>query len=75
MPFEPKWFIKHGVDAQYVGHPLLDKPLLEKSINIDGITKTDQFIGLFPGSRIQELEKHLGIMIEAAHKIRIRVLS
>ncbi len=71
LPFEPKWFIKHGVDAQYVGHPLLDKPLLEKSINIDGITKTDQFIGLFPGSRIQELEKHLGIMIEAAHKIRI----
>lgn len=70
LPFEPKWFIEHGVDAEYAGNPLMDKEISQKSADIEGIEKDDQFIGLFPGSRVQELEMHMPVMIEAAKKIR-----
>ncbi len=68
LPFEPKWFTDHGVDAVYAGNPILDKPLENKTVQIDGLK--EKFIGLFPGSRKQELEKHFDIMIESAKLIR-----
>ena len=70
LPFEPVWFLEHGVDAEYIGHPLMDKVLLHKPINIRGLAPIDKFIGLFPGSRVQELENHLAIMIDSAREIR-----
>ncbi len=70
LPFEPEWYTKHGVDAVYGGNPLMDKELTEKGTPIPGLTPDDQFIGLFPGSREQELENHLDIMIASALKIQ-----
>lgn len=70
LPFEPQWFLKHGVDAEYAGHPLMDKVISQDNTIVSGLSKQERFIGLFPGSRVQELERHMDIMMAAANKIR-----
>jgi len=69
LPFEPKWFVDHCVDAVYAGNPLMDKDFTEQSNKIDGIAEGEKFIGLFPGSRKQELENHFDVMMDSAQKI------
>ncbi|MFP4546671.1 MAG: lipid-A-disaccharide synthase [Fidelibacterota bacterium] len=70
LPFEPEWYTKHGVDAVYGGNPLMDKEIFKGETPITGLAPEDRFIGLFPGSRKQELENHLDVMIASAIKIR-----
>ena len=61
LPFEKEFYAKHGVDAEYVGHPLLDEI---KHIHLDdakfrteiGVKNTKPIIALLPGSRTQEIK-------------------
>ena len=75
--FEKKWYEKRGVTAHYVGHPFLD--IWEPGIQTDNIYKkyninSDQpILTLFPGSRKQELERHLSLFIESALEIKRQV--
>ena len=61
FPFEVPWYkSRNFVNVQYFGHPLIDIcPKTENKPNKDIIT-----IGLFPGSRKQEIKKHLPIINE-----------
>jgi lipid-A-disaccharide synthase len=69
LPFEKAFYNKHGVDAQFVGHPLLDEI---KHIEVDEVafrTKhqleaTKPIIALLPGSRTQEISKLLEPMAQ-----------
>ncbi len=74
LPFEEEWFRKHGVNAQFVGHPLLDQfANIEKgSIDTRPIAPpgASKVIGLFPGSRQQEIERHLPVMIATAQLLK-----
>jgi lipid-A-disaccharide synthase len=68
LPFEPEFFKKHGVDAEYVGNPILDEIAAR---NIDISTKsvyTDNKINiaLLPGSRANEIQNAMPIMMELA---------
>jgi len=70
FPFEQDIYDKYGMKVDYVGHPLLD----EISINHDqtevlksiGLSASKTTIGLMPGSRAKEVERHLPCMLEAA---------
>lgn len=68
LPFEKAWYKERGVDAAYVGHPLLDA-LEEYPFRSDFRTsnKLDErsIIALLPGSRKQEIKIKLPIMLEA----------
>jgi lipid-A-disaccharide synthase len=66
LPFEEEFFRKHGVPVSYVGHPLLDGGM--PSPAPDERKKTF-VIGLLPGSRDREIERHLPVMLEAAELI------
>ncbi|SMF19402.1 lipid-A-disaccharide synthase [Desulfovibrio gilichinskyi] len=56
LPFEQQFFKDRGVDAQYVGHPLLDLlPLAE----LDAITPDPNLVGILPGSRSKEISSLL----------------
>ncbi|MCB9356553.1 MAG: lipid-A-disaccharide synthase [Lewinellaceae bacterium] len=63
LPFEQNFYREHGLDAEFVGQPLLDaigerpaaKPLLERP----------KHITLLPGSRRQEVQRILPAMLEA----------
>jgi len=72
FPFEENFYKKHGIEAKYVGHPFLDnwkpsnKKMLRKKLNL---SLRKKIVGIFPGSRTQELEKHFPIYLEVAKKL------
>lgn len=60
LPFEAEFFAGHGIAAEYVGHPLLDRPPLPTravSRSALGLAGDARVLGLFPGSRTQEIER------------------
>jgi lipid-A-disaccharide synthase len=59
LPFEEKFYKNHGVEATFVGHPLLDIMPLDQ-------TEEEPIIGLLPGSRIGEIKCILPIMLKTA---------
>ena len=68
LPFEEDFYKKHGVHSHFVGHPLLDAISDLKDINIENFKSENrlnekEIIALLPGSRKQEVEKMLDIML------------
>ena len=65
FPFEPKLFDSYKIDAQFVGHPLVDE-LAEKRLDV---SREENLIGLFPGSRKREIESLFPVMLAAAENL------
>jgi lipid-A-disaccharide synthase len=69
LPFEKEFYLKSGMDVEYVGHPLLDAITLDfdKSNVIQDMGFTDgcPIVGLLPGSRREEVRNLLPLMIKA----------
>ncbi len=73
FPFEPDIYQSLGVQADYVGNPLLDE-FSQSQPNGDlrnhlGMTGDDQVVGIFPGSRKSELQYILESLVETASLI------
>jgi lipid-A-disaccharide synthase len=70
FPFEKNIYSKYGMKVDYVGHPLVDEIIVDKNqaevLKIIGLSTSKTTIGLMPGSRIKEVERHLRPMLEAA---------
>ena len=76
LPFEEKLLREHGIDATFVGHPLLDRALTlpgraEARASL-GISPTERLLALFPGSRAQEIARHLDPFVETARELQRR---
>ena len=73
-PFEEEFFRKRGVEAHYVGHPLLDtvktSTTREQFCKLQNITPGVRCIGLFPGSRKREVSSLLPIFLAAAELLQ-----
>ncbi len=76
FPFEEAIFRQAGVQARFVGHPLLeglepetDEAALRAEI---GAAPGAPLLGLLPGSRPQELRAHAPVMLAAARELRGR---
>ena len=66
LPFEKDYFKnKWNWDVEYVGHPLVEVIERKKS-EVRGRKPEEKIIALLPGSRKQEIEKKLPIMLEAS---------
>ncbi len=65
LPFEQPLYDAAGVAATFVGHPLLDDPPLAD-------TEPDCDLGFFPGSRPQEVVRHLPVLLEAVAVLQAR---
>lgn len=68
LPFEEDFYKKHGVHSHFVGHPLLDAISSLKEIDENDFKKENglndkEIIALLPGSRKQEVEKMLELML------------
>ena len=63
LPFEVNRLKEHGVNVEYVGHPLLDHSVdiasREESFRSWGLDPQRPLLGILPGSREQEIERHL----------------
>jgi lipid-A-disaccharide synthase len=62
FPFEEKLYRDNGVDAFFVGNPLIDK--IHQRHNFD--ISNPPSIGLFPGSRKSAIKRHIPILLETA---------
>jgi lipid-A-disaccharide synthase len=72
LPFEADFYRKFGVKATYVGHPLLDRigdPDPEEFRKRIGVNPGQKLAALMPGSRRQEINNLLPVMLEAAGEI------
>jgi lipid-A-disaccharide synthase len=73
FPFEEEWFRQRGVEVEYVGHPLLDAARTtlgrEEFFTRHQLDPDVPTICLLPGSRKQEVRRHLPLMLEAAAQL------
>ncbi|MDD2897410.1 MAG: lipid-A-disaccharide synthase [Desulfuromonadaceae bacterium] len=76
LPFEAPFYQKAGVPVTFVGHPMLDlvavsidRAVAATSFSLDPLKKT---VGLFPGSRHNEIERLLPVIIAAAVRLKER---
>ena len=76
FPFEEDFFRRHGVNVEYVGHPLVDlvKPTLtrEQFLERHALHREHSTVCLLPGSRNQEVARHLPLILEAAVRLGAR---
>ena len=76
LPFEEKLLREHGINATFVGHPLLDRardlPTREEARKRLGIPSDAVTLALFPGSRSQEIARHLDDFVAAAEELKRR---
>ncbi len=65
LPFEKDFYKKWNYEVDYVGHPLVEviENIKRKYFNTKASANT---IALLPGSRKQEIEKKLPVMLEAS---------
>ena len=62
--FEKKYFEKENIPNTFVGHPLLENNLKNKTDLSHVITKDKKIISLFAGSRLSEINLLLPILID-----------
>lgn len=75
FPFEKEFYEKEGVPVEFVGHPIIDvlasrvskRDEFRKEI---GVLPNEKLIGILPGSRVQEVRRHLPVFLKAAKKIK-----
>ena len=70
FPFEPDCYKDHDVAADYTGHPMADEIPLQVSTEPArtelGIKAENTYVALLPGSRMGEVERLSGTMLDAA---------
>ncbi|MDQ3697872.1 MAG: lipid-A-disaccharide synthase [Gemmatimonadota bacterium] len=76
LPFEERVLRAAGVDATFVGHPLLDRldslPSRAAARQQLGIAAGDRVLALFPGSRPEEIARHLDPFVATAREAERR---
>lgn len=77
LPFEKKIYEDYSVDAAYAGHPYMEivKPLhtREDFLRMAGIDGKTPVLTIMPGSRDNEVEKHMPILMDIVEAIEKRV--
>jgi lipid-A-disaccharide synthase len=78
LPFEEELLRRHRIDATFVGHPLLDRaadglPSREVARRELGLPNEARVLALFPGSRAQEVDRHLDRFVAAARELERRL--
>lgn len=73
FPFEKEMYEEEGIDAQFVGHPLVSQ-LPQKAKRDDifekyGLDKSKKLISIFPGSRVFELQNLMKTFLKSAELI------
>lgn len=73
LPFEQDWFSQRGVEAVFVGNPLLDEAggrISDYTKNYGNFEPKNVKIAMMPGSRIAEIESLWKPMQEIANRIK-----
>lgn len=77
LPFEKQIYQNAGVPVSFVGHPLVDK--IPHYDNLDqcrvdlGLPLDKKLVALLPGSRRNEIEKHMPVLVETIKLLSKRI--
>lgn len=66
FPFEKPLFEAAGLRTEFVGHPLVDDILAQRRTDV----REKGLIGLFPGSRMREIERHFPVFLDLVKKLQ-----
>jgi lipid-A-disaccharide synthase len=73
FPFEEALYRERGIDAHFVGHPLVESLAATRSredVRADvGVPAGKRMVALLPGSRRREVESMLPVMLEAVQSL------
>jgi lipid-A-disaccharide synthase len=70
FPFEKDFYLEHKINAEWVGHPLIDE-LSPKNTQRTQIEISERpRVGLFPGSRPSEIKFHGPLLKESVFELR-----
>ncbi len=79
LPFEEPLLRGYGIDATFVGHPLLDRaqnmPSRPEAREMLGVPQNVPVLALFPGSRQQEIDRHIDAFVATAKELSRRVAN
>ena len=72
LPFEPEFFARVGIHAEFVGHPLVEQARPDRTAarTALGLGTEERAIAVFPGSRGQEVERLWPLFREAAARLK-----
>ena len=74
LPFEEPLLRRAGARVTFVGHPLLEAPQPSMDAGVflraHGLDPVRPLLALFPGSRTQEVNRHLDLFLETAGVLR-----
>lgn len=72
LPFEESLWRAQGVDARYVGHPVLEIDALSRTQarSALSLTRGAAAVAILPGSRTQEVRRLLRAMLDAYESVR-----
>lgn len=78
LPFEQKWYAANDFDrAEFVGHPLVGEVRTTRTraefCRLHDLDSSRPVVALLPGSRRQELARHLPLMLAAAGELRATI--
>ena len=77
FPFEVPFYTAAGVDAEYVGHPLVDQlahlPSPQQAAHTLGLDAQRPIVALLPGSRQHEVARLLPPMLQALQRVKQRL--
>lgn len=68
FPFEEPFFRRAGIDAHFIGHPLVDG-LPDGDPRDASITSLARPVALLPGSRPREVREHTPMLLDAARML------
>jgi len=72
LPFEQAWYVRHGCNATFVGHPFFDEAAhrpLDEAFMADQRRRSGPLVTILPGSRTQEVEHNLSWFLKAARLV------
>jgi lipid-A-disaccharide synthase len=74
FPFEVEIYQAAGVDVECVGHPIVERIgascIRQAFFQRNRLDPSQKLLGLFPGSRRQEVDRILPVMLQAAEELR-----
>jgi lipid-A-disaccharide synthase len=74
FPFEVEIYQAEGVNVEFVGHPIVERIgascIRQAFFQRNHLHPSQKLLGLFPGSRRQEVHRILPVMLRAAEELR-----